>query len=423
MPASGRLQRPPDLFCDIAAQVLADAKAIKECAEAKDADLLQRSIRIVCRRHASLAYTARGGATEGMASARTPWWAWAWPLLAWLILLMTPFAGVTGIIPAAAGVVLIATVFAAVYHAEVVAHRTGEPFGTLVLAIAVTVIEVALIVSVMVAAPAEKAGLARDTVFAVVMIVCNGVVGLFLLWGGARHHEQGFQLHGASAALAVLAALTILTLILPSFSTSAPGPLFTTSQLVFAGIVSLVLYGSFVFVQTVRHRDYFLAEGDEADAHAPPPANTTAVVSAVLLIAALVAVVGLAKSLTPTLELAVARLEIPKAVVGIVIATLVLLPETLAALRAARANRLQTSLNLALGSALASIGLTIPTVAAVSIIIGQPLELGLGAKDQVLLALTLLVGVITLGTGRTTVLQGIVHLVIFAVFLFFAVVP
>jgi Ca2+:H+ antiporter len=343
--------------------------------------------------------------------------------LAWLILLVTPFAGVTGIIPAAAGAVLIATVFAAVYHAEVVAHRTGEPFGTLVLAIAVTVIEVALIVSVMVAAPAEKAGLARDTVFAVVMIVCNGVVGLFLLWGGARHHEQGFQLHGASAALAVLAALTILTLILPSFSTSAPGPLFTTSQLVFAGIVSLVLYGSFVFVQTVRHRDYFLAEGDEADAHAPPPANTTAVVSAVLLIAALVAVVGLAKSLTPTLELAVARLEIPKAVVGIVIATLVLLPETLAALRAARANRLQTSLNLALGSALASIGLTIPTVAAVSIIIGQPLELGLGAKDQVLLALTLLVGVITLGTGRTTVLQGIVHLVIFAVFLFFAVVP
>src|SRR5262249_14224217 len=184
-----------------------------------------------------------------------------------------------------------------------------------------------------------------------------------------------------------------------------------------------VLYGSFVFVQTVRHRDHFLAENDEADAHAPPPANATAVVSAVLLIAALVAVVGLAKSLTPTLELAVARLEVPKAVVGIVIATLVLLPETLAALRAARANRLQTSLNLALGSALASIGLTIPTVAVVSIVIGQPLELGLGAKDQVLLALTLLLGVVTLGTGRTTVLQGIVHLVMFAVFLFFAVVP
>jgi Ca2+:H+ antiporter len=359
-----------------------------------------------------------------MAAARTPWWAWTWPVAAWAILVLTLFAGADGLIAAAAGAALIATVFAAVYHAEVVAHRTGEPFGTLVLAFAVTVIEVALIVSVMVAAPAEKAGLARDTVFAVVMIVCNGMVGLCLLWGGARHHEQGFQVHGASAALAVLAALTILTLILPNVVSSAPGALFSTSQLVFAGIVSLVLYGAFVFVQTVRHRDYFLSVeyGDE-HAHAPPPSNTTTAVSAVLLLAALVAVVGLAKALTPTVEFAVARVDVPKAVVGIIIATLVLLPEGLAALRAARANRLQTSLNLALGSALASIGLTIPTVAVVSIVLDQPLELGLGEKDQVLLALTLLVGVITLGTGRTTVLQGIVHLVIFAVFLFFAVVP
>src|SRR5262249_36450145 len=160
--------------------------------------------------------------TIGMATARTPWWAWTWPVLAWAILLLTPFAGPGGVIAAAAGAGLIATVFAAVYHAEVVAQRTGEPFGTLVLAVAVTVIEVALIVSVMLAAPAEKAGLARDTVFAAVMIICNGVVGLCLLWGGARHHEQGFQVHGASAALAVLAALTTLTLILPNFATSAP---------------------------------------------------------------------------------------------------------------------------------------------------------------------------------------------------------
>jgi Ca2+:H+ antiporter len=337
---------------------------------------------------------------------------------------VTPFASPAGFIAAAAGVALILAVFAAVYHAEVVAHRTGEPFGTLVLAVAVTIIEVALIVSVMVAAPAEKAGLARDTVFAVVMIVCNGIVGLCLLWGGARHHEQGFQVHGASAALAVLAALTMLTLVLPNFATSAPGPLFSTSQLVFAGTVSLVLYCSFVFIQTVRHRDYFLAgKPDNEEAHAPPPSNTTVAVSAGLLFAVLVAIVGLAKSLTPTLEIGVARLDVPKPVVGIVIAALVLLPEGLAALRAARANQLQTSLNLALGSALASIGLTIPVVAGVSIVIRQPLELGLGTKDEVLLALTLLTGVITLGTGRTTVLQGIVHLVIFAVFLFFAVVP
>jgi len=358
-----------------------------------------------------------------MAVARTPWWAYAWPALAWAVLLMTPFVR-GGLIDAIAAVALVLTVFAAVYHAEVVALRTGEPFGTLVLAIAVTIIEVALIVAVMIGAPAEKAGLARDTVFAAVMIVCNGIVGLCLLWGGARHHEQGFQVHGASAALAVLAALTILTLVLPNLTTSTPGPQLAQSQLIFEGIVSLVLYASFVFVQTVRHRDYFPPGSTSAEeAHAPSPSNITAIVSAGLLLASLVAIVALAKSLTPTIETGVARFEIPKAVVGILIAALVLLPEGLAAVRAARSNRLQTSLNLALGSALASIGLTIPAVAVVSIALQQPLELGPGSKDQLLLALTLFVGVITLGTGRTTVLQGVVHLVIFAVFLFFAVVP
>jgi Ca2+:H+ antiporter len=358
-----------------------------------------------------------------MVAASTPWWTWAWPGLAWLILLMTSLVG-GGIVAAVAGVALLGTVFAAVYHAEVVAHRVGEPFGTLVLALAVTVIETALIVSVMIAAPAEKAGLARDTVFAAVMIVCNGIVGLCLLMGGARHHEQGFQVQGASAALAVLVALTSLALILPNYAASELGPLYTTSQLVFAGFVSLVLYGSFVFIQTVRHRDYFLAVQDEdQEAHAPLPADRTAVLSAGLLLVSLVAVVGLAKVLTPAVELGIAYAGVPKAVVGVIIALLVLLPEALAALRAARSNRLQTSLNLALGSALATIGLTIPAVAAVSIVLRQPLALGLEGKDQALLALTLLLSVITLGTGRTTVLQGIVHLVIFAVFLFFALVP
>jgi Ca2+:H+ antiporter len=327
-------------------------------------------------------------------------------------------------VTAAAGVALLGTVFAAVYHAEVVAHRIGEPFGTLVLALAVTVIETALIVSVMIAAPIEKAGLARDTVFAAVMIVCNGIVGVCLLMGGARHHEQGFQVQGASAALAVLVALTSLALILPNYAASELGPLYSTAQLVFAGLVSLVLYGSFVFIQTVRHRDYFLpGQSGSEKAHAPPPSSKAAVVSAGLLLVSLVAIVGLAKILTPTVELGIAYIAVPKAVVGIIIAALVLLPEGLSALRAARADRLQTSLNLALGSALATIGLTIPAVAVVSLLIRQPLELGLNAKDQVLLALTLIVSVITLGTGRTTVLQGIVHLVIFAVFLFFAMVP
>jgi Ca2+:H+ antiporter len=353
-----------------------------------------------------------------------PWWAWAWPGSGWAILLIIMAAGKSGVLATLAGIALLVTVFAAVYHAEVIAHRVGEPFGTLVLAIAVTVIETALIVSVMLADFAGSAGLARDTVFSAVMIVCNGIVGSCLLWGGARHHEQEFQLQGATAALAVLTVLTGITLILPNFAISEPGPLFSTSQLVFAAIVSLVLYGSFVFVQTVRHRDYFLpAKGEDEDAHAPPPSASVALISVGLLLASLVAIVGLAKMLTPAVEAAVARADVPKSVVGVIIAALVLLPEGLAAVRAARADRLQTSLNLALGSALATIGLTIPAVAAVSIVMGQPIQLGLGGKDQALLLLTLLLTVITLGTSRTTVLQGIVHLVMFAVFLFFAVVP
>jgi Ca2+:H+ antiporter len=354
----------------------------------------------------------------------TPWWAWAWPLLAWLILAVSMIASTGALLASFATFVLFATVFAAVHHAEVIAHRIGEPFGTLVLALAVTVIETALIVSVMLAAPADNAALARDAIFAAVMIVCNGIVGLCLLWGGARHHEQAFRLEGASAALAVLAPLTVLTLIFPNFSTSSPGPSFTTPQLIFEGAVSLALYCAFVFTQTVRHRDYFLPiDGEGEDAHSTPPSSRMALVSACLLLAALVAVVGLAKLLTPAVEAGVFRFGMPRAFVGIVIATLVLLPEALASLRAARANRLQTSLNLALGSALATIGLTIPAVAAVSVVLGQPLMLGLDAKDEVLLALTLLVSVITLGTGRTTVLQGMVHVLLFAVFLFFAVKP
>jgi Ca2+:H+ antiporter len=359
-----------------------------------------------------------------LAAARTPWWTWVSLLIAWAVLGIAVAVGATGIVAAVAAAALVAAVFAAVYHAEVVAHRVGEPFGTLVLAVAVTVIEVALIVSFMVGGGAAEAGLARDTVFAAVMISCNGIVGMCLLLGGARYGEQGFQIQGASAALAVLTALTTLTLILPNATISTPGPMFSTPQLVFAGIASLILYGSYVFVQTIRHRDYFLpVKTRNKEAHAPRPAARQALVSACLLLVALLAVVGLAKALTPMLERGIAWAEAPRAVVGVIIAIIVLLPEGLAAVGAARANRLQTSLNLALGSALASIGLTIPAVAVVSIVLDQPLQLGLGAKDEVLLALTALVGVITLGTGRTTVLQGIVHLVIFGAFLLLAVMP
>jgi Ca2+:H+ antiporter len=195
------------------------------------------------------------------------------------------------------------------------------------------------------------------------------------------------------------------------------------SQLAFAGVSSLVLYGVFVFVQTVRHRDYFLADVADEDVHAAPPRGRVALLSAVLLMVSLVAVVLLAKLLSPTVESAVVDAGLPKPVVGIVIAALVLLPEGLAALRAARADRLQTSLNLALGSALASIGLTIPTVAVVFLYIGQPLQLGIDGKEMVLLFLTLVVGTLTLGTGRTTILQGAVHLSLFAAWLFLSVAP
>jgi Ca2+:H+ antiporter len=212
-------------------------------------------------------------------------------------------------------------------------------------------------------------------------------------------------------------------MVFPNVTSTTPGPTFSSSQLVFAAIVSLILYGSFLFVQTVRHRDYFLPEGGAEDSHALPPPNRVAVLSAGLLLVSLALVVALAKMLTPILERGIAKADAPKSVVGIIIAGLVLLPEGLAAYRAAKTNRLQTSMNLALGSVLASIGLTIPAVTSVSILLDKPLTLGLNAKEELLLALTLIVSLLTVGTGRTTVLQGIVHLVIFAVFLFLAVVP
>ncbi len=351
------------------------------------------------------------------------WTIWS-PLAAWaafgLGLLMTGQAWLIAVMAAA----LAGAVFAAVHHAEVVAHKVGEPFGTLVLAIAVTVIEVALIVSVMLSSGPEKAGLARDTVFAAVMIICNGIVGLCLFVGALHHREQAFQAPGANAAMAILVTLLGLTMVLPNFTSTTPGPVLSPSQLAFSGIMSLLLYGCFVFVQTIRHRDYFLVAGSrDENVHAPPPPTGVTAASAVLLVVGLVAVVALAKLLSPSVEQAVLGAGLPPAVVGVVIAALVLLPEALAALRAARADRIQTSLNLALGSALASIGLTIPTVAAVFILIGRPLELGLGAKEMVLLFLTMIVSSLTLGMGRTTILQGVVHLVIFAAYLFLTVVP
>lgn len=325
----------------------------------------------------------------------------------------------------AVAVVLVAAVLVAVHHAETIAHRVGEPFGTLVLALAVTVIEVALIVSMMLSADGGAAALARDTVYATVMVVCNGVVGLCLLVAGLRHHETEFRVAGTGQALAVLIPLAVITLVLPNFTTSTPGPTYTTGQVEFIGVLSLILYLAFVFVQTVRHRDYFLPvhAPSAEEVHAPPPSNVTAAWSLLLLLASLVGVVGLAKTLAPSIEAAVAAVAAPPAVVGIAIAMLVLLPETIAALRAASANRIQTSLNLSLGSALATIGLTVPAIAGLSVLLGVPLELGLAPKEMVLLLVTLLLSSVTLASGRSTMLHGVVHLVVCGAFLFLSVVP
>jgi Ca2+:H+ antiporter len=352
-----------------------------------------------------------------------PHWVWIAPLLAWLSLAASK-AGVAS--PAIFGIVLIATVLAAVHHAELVAHKVGEPFGTFLLAVAVTIIELGLILTLMSEGGSGAASLARDTVFAAVMIILNGLIGICILLGALRHREQIFQQTGVSATLATLSALTVLTLVLPNFTVSGPGPVYAPPQLAFVAIVSFLLYAVFVSVQTVRHRDYFLPEIPaevDPDAHAPPPTDRAAWTSAGLLLACLVAVVLLAKSLAPSVEAGVAAAGAPRALVGVIIAALVLLPEGIAATRAARADRLQTSLNLAIGSALATIGLTIPAVAALSLFVDMPLALGLDAKGIVLLSLTLLVSSMSLGTGRTTILQGAVHLVIFGVYLFTTIMP
>jgi Ca2+:H+ antiporter len=368
---------------------------------------------------------------------KSHWWAWAAPLGA-LALLALKYGGVLHAddpaVIALTSVFLLASVFAAVHHAEVVALKVGEPFGSILLAVAVTVIEVALIVSMMVSAPPGASALARDTVFSAVIIVLNGVIGLCLVAGGARHREQSFRVEGTASALSVLATLSVMTLVLPNFTVTKLGPQYAPTQLIFVSELSLVLYIVFVFVQSVRHRDYFLADeqapalADDFGAAAPEakehtPSTRTALISMALLIFSLVAVVMLAKTLSPALERAIAAAGLPPSFNGVVIAALVLLPESGAAVIAARANRIQTSLNLALGSAIASIGLTIPVVGAVSLYLGQELILGLDSQEMVLLALTLIASTLTLSTGRATILQGAVHLVIFSVFLLLSAVP
>lgn len=326
-----------------------------------------------------------------------------------------------------AGLFLGLGISSAVHSAEVVAQRVGPSLGTLILALAVTIIEVALIVSLMGHQAEGSDKIARDTVFAAIMIVTNGIIGMCILLGGIRHKELTFQTMGTSALLAVLAVLSVLTLVLPNFTTSATGPTYSAGQLIFVSITSILLYGALVFAQTKTHKNYFEAIPDDQietlEKTAIIPTKTRTIFSFATLILSLVAVVGLAKILSPSIEAAIVYIGAPKSVVGIIVALLVLAPETFAAVNAARINQLQTSLNLALGSGAASIALTIPVVSVYSLMANQSLTLGLDSKSLIFLVTTFVAGGLTFGGGRSTALHGIVHLVILAAYLALSFMP
>lgn len=323
---------------------------------------------------------------------------------------------------------LAGAVLAAVHHAEVIAHRVGEPYGSLVLAVAVTIIEVALIVTLVTSGAKGSESLARDTVFAAIMITCNGIVGISLV-AATRHRQVAhFNAEGTGSALAAVGTVATLCLVLPSFTTGAKGPEFTPGQLAFAAVAALGLYSLFVAMQTVRHRDYFLptpraGSTPATDDHAAPPTDRAAFLSLGFLLVALVAVVGNAKNVSKPVEQGVSAAGMPHAVVGVIIALLILAPESIAAVRAARRKQVQISLNLAYGSAMASIGLTIPVIAIAQIWLDGPLVLGLGETEIVLLVLTLITSVLTVVPGRATLLQGGIHLSILGAFLFLAASP
>lgn len=358
-----------------------------------------------------------------------PLWHKIVPIAAFIALVLTWGRGVPFALLLGLGLLLAATVISAVHHAEVVAARVGEPFGSLILAFTVTVIEVALIITVMTTDPDGSQTLARDTIFAALMITCNGIIGLSLVARTLRGGEATFNAAGPITGLSAIAVLATLSLVLPTFTTSTPGPTLSASQLTFTAITSLGIYLLFVFMQTIRHRDYFLPSADpEKDSnadeiHAQAPSGRTTATSLVFLVIALVAVVGLATVTSPVIEAAVLTAGLPSAAVAVSIALLVLLPETIAALRAARRGRIQTSLNLGYGSAMASIGLTIPAIVIVAWIMDFDLTLGIGPTSLVLLGITIITGFATVISGRATLLQGGLHLSLLAVFLVLVAAP
>jgi Ca2+:H+ antiporter len=354
-------------------------------------------------------------------SQTVPIYAWLLPLVA-LVAALVLGKGGGWMAGATFAVLLIGSVMAAVHNAEVVAVWLGEPFGTLVLTLAVTIIELALIVSLMLTGKPNPA-LPRDAVHAVVMLVLNGLAGLCIVAGTLRHREQEFRTLGANAFLAVLMPMSILVLVMPNYTLTTPGPYYSTLQAIFVGGVCLALYLVFLFVQTVRYQDYFLPSGEAGNDGAATLSSRMGTLSAALLLLSLVAVVLLAKFLSPHIEQTIGAIGAPVKLAGVIVAVIVLLPEFFAALNAARNNRLQTSINLALGSAVACIGLTIPSVVAISIWLGQPLELGIDQENTVLLVLSFLVAMLTYGQGRTNLLSGFVHLVLLASYVFLIFAP
>lgn len=351
-----------------------------------------------------------------------PLWTWAIPAAAcaiigvWLVAPNVPFLPVFLIIG------LIGGVLAAVHHAEVIALKVGEPFGTLVLALSITTIEIALIASMMLQGGDDVMALPRDTLFAAVMIILNGIVGLSLLMGGRKNLIQKFNLEGTTDALCTISLIVVVSMILPNFTGSANG-VYTPVQLGFVAVMTLCVFIAFTRFQTVLHRDYFIMEGPEDEEPHEKPDLRTTMFSLGLLLVSLCVVVISAKSISPQLEAFLGRNNAPPAMLGIIIAAIVLLPEFGASVRAARADRLQTSLNLALGSAIASIGLTVPVIAAMALWMGWPLQWGLDGTSMILLALTLFLIALSLRTGATTRQPGFLHLALFATYLFFNLVP
>ena len=348
----------------------------------------------------------------------------AGPIIALLALLATWSADLSNVLVAVVVAVLVVAVITAVHHAEVVSARVGEPYGALILALAVTIIEVGLIVAIMASSSGTASTLGRDTVFSAIMITCNGIIGLSVVAATLKQKLATFNAEGSGAALGAITVIATLSLVLPTFTRSSSGPTFTTPQLIFASIASLGVYILFLFALTVRYKEHFQnPDVEELSPHPDRPSSKDAYTSLGLLVVALIAIVGLAKVVSPAVESGVRQAGLPLFVVAVVVALVVLLPESFAAVRSARRGDLQTSFNLGYGSAMASIGLTIPALAIVSSVMDITLELGLNATEIVLLVLTVVVGAITTASPRATLLQGGLHLVIFASFLVLAISP